>query len=479
MEEIQKRLSEQQQSAKFTQEIKEVRIKEGMKAKFEATFAGNPKPEITWYFNNEPLKNSKNIQIKVKEIRTILTLIECNNEMAGYYTCKARNPLGGDSTRASLTVNKGVGGTEGEPSPIKRVESTASTAEAEEKLALKQKKKEEKKQKLEEVKAKAQKELKAEKTSAVSLKKTATTASSTKSLIKKEEDNSKINFSRVQLKKSAPIDKPAQPPRPEPEIPNSSLNKIALPQLKSTAKLVSQSQQSKSLQQKSLEQGVEPLDALRGFDIKKDTISPKDVKKTIEKKSVVRRKNSEVKTEIKSKNKPVSDIEITQDVSQHNEIVDTEKDQKEVNIGRTDDIRSDPTGKTEKRILETVKKTELMEVSITEKEAEPKKTQIKESVKSQKEPEPKKIELKEPSKPQKDSEPKKSGMKEPSKPQKDSEPKKTEMKELSKPQKEAEPKQTELKELSQPKKKRGRIQDNPIKRAIKNLKKRLNPRKLN
>merc|ERR1712059_188426 len=84
----------------------EVRIKEGMRAKFEALFAGNPKPEIIWYFKGDVLKNSKNVQIKVRDDRTTLVLIDCGFDMAGHYECKAISDLGQDKTGASLTVNK-------------------------------------------------------------------------------------------------------------------------------------------------------------------------------------------------------------------------------------------------------------------------------------------------------------------------------------------------------------------------------------
>merc|ERR1719228_1905861 len=79
---------------------------EGQRARFEAGFAGHPKPEITWYFQGQALKNSKNVQIKVREDSSTLTLIDCGFEQAGYYECKAVNELGSDKTRASLTVNK-------------------------------------------------------------------------------------------------------------------------------------------------------------------------------------------------------------------------------------------------------------------------------------------------------------------------------------------------------------------------------------
>ena len=54
--------AEQKSSPKFIQEIREVRIKEGMKARFEAIFAGNPRPQIVWLFNGEELQGPRSIQ---------------------------------------------------------------------------------------------------------------------------------------------------------------------------------------------------------------------------------------------------------------------------------------------------------------------------------------------------------------------------------------------------------------------------------
>merc|ERR1712107_665350 len=94
------------QAPKFIREIKEIRIKEGMRGKFEAGFAGNPKPEITWWFNGQQMQNSKNVQIKLREDSSTLTLIDCSFDMAGIYDCRAVNDQGIDKCRASLSVNK-------------------------------------------------------------------------------------------------------------------------------------------------------------------------------------------------------------------------------------------------------------------------------------------------------------------------------------------------------------------------------------
>ena len=96
---------EQESSAKFTSELKDQRGVDGMKLKFEAFFAGNPEPEVTWEGKDgKPIENSKNIQIKVKPGRTTMTVFEAAQEHNGYYTCRVKNKLGSDRTRGQLTV---------------------------------------------------------------------------------------------------------------------------------------------------------------------------------------------------------------------------------------------------------------------------------------------------------------------------------------------------------------------------------------
>merc|ERR1712029_1284447 len=106
MEEIQKKLDEQTCSAKFTSEIKDLRVKGGQKAKFECAFAGNPPPKVVWEKDGKVLENTKEMAIKVKGGNTSLTIAECTMDMSGYFTVKIKNPLGSDRTRSSLTVSK-------------------------------------------------------------------------------------------------------------------------------------------------------------------------------------------------------------------------------------------------------------------------------------------------------------------------------------------------------------------------------------
>ena len=105
MKELKKKLAETEQAPKFIREVKEVRLKEGQRARFECGFAGYPKPEVNWYYQGEILKNSSKVQIKVREDSSTLTIIDCTFDDAGMYECRASNTLGTDKTKGSLTVN--------------------------------------------------------------------------------------------------------------------------------------------------------------------------------------------------------------------------------------------------------------------------------------------------------------------------------------------------------------------------------------
>ena len=76
-----------------------------MTAKFEATFAGNPKPQVTWLKDGEELSNSRKVQIRVKGNRTVLAIIDVQDEDVGHYVCKVSNDLGTDTSRAGLTLS--------------------------------------------------------------------------------------------------------------------------------------------------------------------------------------------------------------------------------------------------------------------------------------------------------------------------------------------------------------------------------------
>ena len=49
-----------------------MRIKEGMKARFEAIFAGNPRPNIIWLFNGEEIQGRMESQLSSMQTRSML-----------------------------------------------------------------------------------------------------------------------------------------------------------------------------------------------------------------------------------------------------------------------------------------------------------------------------------------------------------------------------------------------------------------------
>merc|ERR1719474_921020 len=202
MEEIKERLAATEQAPKFIREIKEGRIKEGQRAKFEAGFAGNPKPEVTWYFQGQILKNSKNVQIKIRDDSSTLTLIDCGFDNAGYYECKAVNQLGSDKTRASLTVNKLTSEEKAEYEKAKASGLLDAVADEEEKVIEKKKIKEEKKEKVQ------KKEEKKEE-----VKKTYDWKKGVKK-VEKKEVKEEPKPEKVQLKKPKVIEKPKEESKP-------------------------------------------------------------------------------------------------------------------------------------------------------------------------------------------------------------------------------------------------------------------------
>merc|ERR1711981_1027509 len=201
MEEIQKRLAEQAQSAKFTNELRECRVRAGMKAKFEATYAGNPKPEFTWQFNGKELPESDNFKVKVRDTTVSLTIFETTMEMTGYYQCIAKNELGTDTTRAGLTVNKALSAEE-----KARLDELAEAEKN--KAMLKKKEAEEKKKKIEELQQQQKEAFLAQQEQ----RKAAKAAKSKKVEPPKEPE-------KVQLKKKTEVKKPEPAPEEPKEVP--------------------------------------------------------------------------------------------------------------------------------------------------------------------------------------------------------------------------------------------------------------------
>ena len=93
------------QNAKITKEIQTNRIKEGTSTEFNAGFAGNPQPVVSWYNNGNKLEESEKVKITTNHTNSCLHMDDCTMEMDGVYECRIENKLGSDKTKASLIVS--------------------------------------------------------------------------------------------------------------------------------------------------------------------------------------------------------------------------------------------------------------------------------------------------------------------------------------------------------------------------------------
>lgn len=59
---------------------------------------------VIWYHDDKIVRNTSNIQIKITENKTILTIKNVTKEDEGVYICKANSNLGEAKTRAKLHV---------------------------------------------------------------------------------------------------------------------------------------------------------------------------------------------------------------------------------------------------------------------------------------------------------------------------------------------------------------------------------------
>ena len=69
-------------------------------------YRGYPSPHITWFFNSQPVKPSKDFQIHVDlpKGESSMAIVEVFPEDEGEYMCKAENMLGTAVTHCHLFV---------------------------------------------------------------------------------------------------------------------------------------------------------------------------------------------------------------------------------------------------------------------------------------------------------------------------------------------------------------------------------------
>lgn len=93
------------QSPMFLQLLQNVEALEGQRVHFETIVKGFPQPEITWFLDGEPIKESPIYRIVTDASGTcILELPESFPEDEGEYECRAVNEFGTASTKADLYI---------------------------------------------------------------------------------------------------------------------------------------------------------------------------------------------------------------------------------------------------------------------------------------------------------------------------------------------------------------------------------------
>lgn len=92
----------------FIQPIVSCMVAHGEVARFHACLSGMPKPEISWFHNQQFIKPSKNVVFHFDGMTNTATLIivDTFSEHAGQYTCKAVNIAGEAACSASLAVTE-------------------------------------------------------------------------------------------------------------------------------------------------------------------------------------------------------------------------------------------------------------------------------------------------------------------------------------------------------------------------------------
>jgi len=88
----------------ITKHLMDMEVGETETAKLEVHFIGNPKPEVIWTKNGEELVNSRHVQVRDREGRSTLLLINVTPDMQGEYRLVVVSPLGSDLTFCRLSV---------------------------------------------------------------------------------------------------------------------------------------------------------------------------------------------------------------------------------------------------------------------------------------------------------------------------------------------------------------------------------------
>nr|XP_023695785.1 myosin light chain kinase, smooth muscle-like isoform X2 [Paramormyrops kingsleyae] len=89
----------------FITVIKDVEVVEGSAARFDCKIEGYPDPDVVWYKDDQPIKETRHFQIDYdEEGKCSLVISEVSSDDDAKYTCKAVNSLGEATCTAELLV---------------------------------------------------------------------------------------------------------------------------------------------------------------------------------------------------------------------------------------------------------------------------------------------------------------------------------------------------------------------------------------
>ncbi|XP_069791647.1 myosin light chain kinase, smooth muscle-like isoform X2 [Narcine bancroftii] len=100
-------VSEERQSFKpyFSKSFQDIQVIESSAARFDCKIEGYPDPEVIWFKDEQPIKESRHYQIEYDEDGNCSLLVsEVSERDDGKYTCKAINSLGEATWAAELIV---------------------------------------------------------------------------------------------------------------------------------------------------------------------------------------------------------------------------------------------------------------------------------------------------------------------------------------------------------------------------------------
>lgn len=104
--------------------LKDLVITEGQSVQLDCVITGQPEPEVIWYHEGRPVKESADVQLLFRDDRCTLVIQEAVPEDVGEYKVVAINSAGEASSKCQLTVNGVTNGAQPLPS-INDVECVA------------------------------------------------------------------------------------------------------------------------------------------------------------------------------------------------------------------------------------------------------------------------------------------------------------------------------------------------------------------